>query len=164
MIALPVKTDKENSAVTPVFGKAKWIALAKSETEISTVANPTNSGRILADWMAEQGVKQVIVQSLGANPFLILNRCGIEVYMADAQRTTISEALQALKEGRLTQITPINMGEYLETGHHHGHGNHHGEHGHHHHEGHGEHHGHGGGHHGHGNHHEGGGCGHGHHH
>lgn len=131
MIAMPIKSNSKESALTTVFGKTKYFALVDEESgEITVRENPFESGRDLSEWFANNGVDKVIVKSMGANPFLILNNSGIEVYLCHAKRSTIEETVANLREGKATKITVENMGEYLDAGgHRHGKG---GDHDHHH--------------------------------
>ncbi len=135
MIAMPVKFNKEDAPITPVFGKAKFVALIDKTTQKVDIKEiDFGSGRVLASWLAKNGVKTVIAQEMGANPYMALSGSGVEVYLAPKDRTTINSALELLKDGKLLQITPQNMAEHLDSGHH-NHGGH--EHHHEHHHGHG---------------------------
>lgn len=129
MIAMPVKFNKEDAPLTPVFGKAKFVALIDKTTQKVDIKEiDFGSGRVLASWLVKNGVKTVIVQEMGTNPYMILSRSGVEVYLAPKDRTTINSALEMLNSGKLLHITPQNMAEHLDSGHHHGGGHeHHGE-------------------------------------
>lgn len=150
MIALPVKTMKEDTTITTVFGKAKYIAFIDEAGVAETVIkeNPVNGGRALAGWLIQEGVKKVVFKDMGANPYLTLHQHGIEVYFCTEKRPSLGEIKEAVMGGKAIRVTPENMGEYLDSHSHHGHhhkegnGHHHGEGccGHHHGEGHGHHH------------------------
>ena len=43
-IAVPVKMNKDNSAIAPLFGKAKWFAIIEDE-KIMIEKNPAEGGR-----------------------------------------------------------------------------------------------------------------------
>lgn len=133
MIAMPIKSNSKESALTTVFGKTKYFALVDEENgEITVKENPFDSGRALSEWFVDNGVDKVVVKSMGANPFLILNNGGVEVYLCHEKRSTIEETVALLREGKATRITAENMSEYLDAGgHRHAKGEHH-EHDHHH--------------------------------
>jgi predicted Fe-Mo cluster-binding NifX family protein len=42
-IAIPVKMNKENPPLAPLFGKAKWFAVIEGDT-INIVENPAEGG------------------------------------------------------------------------------------------------------------------------
>ena len=129
IIAIPVKTKKPDAAVAPLFGKAKQFALVDTETGETTLwDNELESGRAVAEHFGATGVEAVVVQEMGANPFLLLKNRNIRVFFAGKERITLPEAVEAWKAGKLTEITPENMGSFLKEGtHQHGH-----DHGHHH--------------------------------
>ena len=45
-IAIPVKMNKENPAIAPLFGKAKWFAIVENN-EVSIVTNENAGGKLL---------------------------------------------------------------------------------------------------------------------
>jgi predicted Fe-Mo cluster-binding NifX family protein len=127
MIAMPIKSNSKESALTTVFGKTKYFALVDEQSgEITVKENPFDSGRTLSEWFVDSGVDKVIVKSMGANPFLILHNSGVEVYICREKRSTIEETVALLREGKTTQVTTENMGKYLDAGgHRHAKGEHH---------------------------------------
>lgn len=132
MIAIPVKTDKTDSAIAPLFGKAKWFALIDENETVSFWKNGLKSGREVVNHFIETGVSEVIFQDMGGNPFMLLDRAGIGCYHAGEGRVLFEEAAAAMQAGRLTRVTQANMFEYVEKSHKHSGGeHHHGEHDHH---------------------------------
>ena len=129
MIAIPIKTDDTNSALAPLFGKAKWFAFIDEKGEVSVEKNAYEGGIKVARWFASRGVTTLITNHLGEKPFHALNESGIKIYCASEKRTTIEEALEAFRAGMLPEVSVINyialLGE--EEGHshkgacHHGH-------------------------------------------
>ncbi|MBN2894618.1 MAG: NifB/NifX family molybdenum-iron cluster-binding protein [Campylobacterales bacterium] len=141
MTVIPVKTDVDQSAIAPLFGKAKWFALISDEGVCTFWRNDTGGGRDVVTQLQRQGVTRVIFTQMGANPYMLLQRAGIKVYHAGEGRILFQESLAKLNEGGLTEVTPLNMSEYLEKGHKHSNGeHHHHDHGHEHHHEHGAHH------------------------
>lgn len=123
MIAIPVKTKKPDTAVAPMFGKAKQFALVNLENgETAFWDNESRSGRAVADYLGQSGVEAVVVQEMGANPFLMLANRKIRIFFAGEGRIALPEVLEAYKAGTLPEITQANMGEFLKEGNHqHGH-------------------------------------------
>ncbi len=132
MIAIPVKTNKENPVVSTLFGKAKWFAYVDGDT-ITIEANETESGRVVVEQMAQRGVEQLVFHHMGGNPYMLLQRAGIECFHDGGERIFLDEVLQKLQKGELTKVEPINMNEFIEQGNMHksGKDHKHGEHHHH---------------------------------
>lgn len=126
MIAIPVKTDTKESAVTPLFGKAKWFAIIAEDGTVSYWKNEIKSGREVVEYFKKQGVTSVIFQDMGGNPFMLLDRAGIACYHGGEGRVLYEEAYAHMKEGTLVRVTPLNMAQYVEKSHKHSGGEHHG--------------------------------------
>lgn len=80
MTAIPVKTDKTESAIAPLFGKAKWFAIIEENGDVIFWKNELKSGREVVNRFIEIGVTNVIFQDMGGNPFLKLEQAGITCY------------------------------------------------------------------------------------
>lgn len=134
MIAIPVKTNSTETAIAPLFGKAKWFALVGDDDSITFWRNEIQSGREVVDHFRAIGVDKVIFHDMGANPCLLLQRAKITCYHSGTGRVLLKDAVKYLKEGVLIEVTPMNMAEYVErgqkhsNGEHHHHGDHHGHH------------------------------------
>jgi predicted Fe-Mo cluster-binding NifX family protein len=145
MIAIPLKTGTSESAIAPLFGKAKWFALIDEAGAVTFWQNSLQSGREVVEHFKTLGVTRVVFQDMGGNPYLMLTSAGIECYHAGHGRILLAEALDFMKKGSLIRVTPENMSEYVERPHRHRkeehqHLHHCGErHGHHAHHGHGHH-------------------------
>lgn len=129
MIAIPMKGNKNDSSITTVFGRSKYIALVdETSGEWSIRSVNFESGRDLSSWLASEGVKKLVVKDMGANPFMICQRYGIEVYFCDAKRATVPEIVEALKKGLYQKVTLENFNDIFEgkgRGYGHGSGHHH---------------------------------------
>jgi len=60
MIAIPVKTNKENPVVSTSFGIAKWCAYVEGDS-VTIEANSTESIRVVVEQMAQKGIDQIIL-------------------------------------------------------------------------------------------------------
>ena len=130
MIAIPLKMKKENSAVSPLFGKAKYFAIA-DKGKIEILENVCHGGNQVAMWLHSLGVKKLLVSHMGANPFETLTKLGIESYFVGEERILLKEALLAYADGDLMSVDKENF-DTIFPPHSHSQGeNHH----HHHHEG-----------------------------
>jgi predicted Fe-Mo cluster-binding NifX family protein len=133
MIAIPVKTNKENPAVSTLFGKSKWFAFVDDNGSISIEANTTDSGREVVENMINKGVSKLVFHHMGGNPFMLLQKGNIECYHDGGERILLSDALTKLKENKFIKVDGSNMAEYIEQGNmHNGGGKHQQDHDHHH--------------------------------
>ena len=138
MIAIPVKSNKEDSAVTTLFGKAKWFALVNDAGQINIIKNETESGRHVVEQLVQMGVNHLIFSHMGGNPFMLLQRSGVKCYHSGVERITIADVVAKFKNNELVKVDGTNMAEYVEQGRMHNKGsnhdhNHDHDHGHHHH-------------------------------
>jgi len=124
MIAIPIKMAKEDSAVSPLFGKAKYFALAKNGT-IKIVKNEFKGGGAVVKWLNNLGVKKILTAHMGENPFSTLLDYGIDVYFVGGERLLVKDALLKYADGELPLLTKTNFNLYLgdEEHHHHSHNN-----------------------------------------
>ncbi len=123
MTAIPLKMNKIESAISPMFGHAKWFAFADKAGEISIEKNPYDGGMQVIHWLMERGVDTIVTSHIGAGPFRFLLDRGVRAYHPGAGRVVLIEALDGLREGRLMAITPENIAQYAQHGggHHHHH-------------------------------------------
>lgn len=131
-IAIPVKTNTDNPAVAPLFGKAKWFAFVQ-EGNISIKQNPVHGGQEVARWLIAEGVDTVIMQEMGDGPYGVLKaESAIAVYHSGFERITLDEVLERFENGMFEKLDEVKMAKIIE--HHeskHSHGDHHHQEGHH---------------------------------
>ncbi|WP_304545400.1 NifB/NifX family molybdenum-iron cluster-binding protein [Sulfurimonas microaerophilic] len=128
MIAIPVKTNNENPALSPLFGKAKWFAYVDRDGNISIEKNETQSGRVVVDNMIAKGVDTIVFNHMGANPFMLLQKANMECFYGGDERILLQDLLSNLQNEELVKVDSTNMTQYLEEGKHdhsHDHSHHH---------------------------------------
>lgn len=134
MIAVPVKTNKENPVVTPLFGKAKWFAFIADDTT-QIVKTPMQGGVEVAQWLLEKGIDTLVFAQMGATPYAIFAKNPqIKLYHAGFERILLNDLLKVLKQGKLKLAEAALMQEVLahhEGKHSHTHEGHHHRGGHH---------------------------------
>jgi predicted Fe-Mo cluster-binding NifX family protein len=138
MIAIPVKTNKENPAVSTLFGKSKWFALIDGE-QITIEANQTESGRQVVENMIAKGVDKLVFHHMGGNPFMLLQRGKVTCYHSGGERILLQDVLAKLQNDELVKVDGTNMSDFVEQGNMHNGGGHH-NHNHDHHHDHDHHH------------------------
>ena len=131
-IAIPVKMNKENSAIAPLFGKAKWFAIVENG-KINIEKNPVEGGRAVIEWFNEIGVDTIIMQEMGAGPYHVIQKLGtMKVYHSGFDRILLADALKKFEENALPLLDESDMSKII--AHHegkHSHANHGHEHHHH---------------------------------
>jgi len=134
MIAIPVKIDKENPAVTTLFGKAKWFAIVDGDT-ITIEKNEIQSGRAVVEYLVSKGVDKLIFNHMGGNPFMLLQKAKVECFHSGDERILLNDVLDKLKNDSLIKVDGTNMSDFVEQGNMHnggGHKEHNHDHEHHH--------------------------------
>jgi predicted Fe-Mo cluster-binding NifX family protein len=112
-IAVPVKMNKKDSAVAPLFGKAKWFALIDGEN-IDILPNEVGHGVAVIDWLRKLGVDTLIIQEMGVSPYNKIVEYGdMKIYHAGFERITLSELLKEFKEGKLAYLDEKKMQEII---------------------------------------------------
>lgn len=130
MITFPVKTNKENAAVSPLFGKAKYFAFYDGEN-LSVEANPFDHGSALINWFKEKGVDEVVIKEMGINPYKKIKNSNIKILYAGDNRVTTEELinkynnsnLELLDENKILKIIKKHEGSHTHS-HDHDHSHH----------------------------------------
>ncbi|MDY0364533.1 MAG: NifB/NifX family molybdenum-iron cluster-binding protein [Arcobacteraceae bacterium] len=120
MIAIPVKTDKENGILSPLFGKAKYFAFIQNG-KVEIKKNEHSGGRAVVRWLKDQGINKLITSHMGKTPFEFLQNLGIKVYFAGEERIELTDLLLKYSDGDLIELTNSNFDIFIqEDDHHHG--------------------------------------------
>lgn len=130
-IAIPVKMNKENTAIAPLFGKAKWFAIIEEE-KIVIEQNPAEGGHGVIEWLHQIHVDTIIMQEMGQSPYHMIQKLGgINVYHSGFERMTLKEALEKFDQDALPLLNDTGMSKIIEhheakhSHQHHGHEDHH---------------------------------------
>jgi predicted Fe-Mo cluster-binding NifX family protein len=132
MIAMPVKMNKENSAISPVFGKVKYFAIVSDNGEIQFIENIEKSGTKAVELLLSKGVKTLLMAHIGESPFKFALTKGIKIFFVGKERITINEAVQKFKNNQLIDATTIDLSQFSTHGKHDHQHEHNHEHHHHH--------------------------------
>ena len=117
MIALPVKTQRSETALSPLFGHAKYFAFVE-DGDVTIEKNPYSGGTEVARWLLDKGVKVVILQHIGRKPFEFLNQNGVACCYIGEGRITISDAIRLFDAGRCERIGSHNIDRFKKHAHH----------------------------------------------
>jgi len=107
-IAIPVKLNRENPPVAPLFGKAKWFAIVDND-RVEIVPNRYEGGLAVINWFLEIGVDVVIVQEIGFSPYEKIKNSSIALYHAGENRILLSEVLEKFDNGKLEIVDDTNI-------------------------------------------------------
>lgn len=112
-IAVPVKMNRENTALSPLFGKAKWIAFIE-DTKIDIQSNNTHGGAALVEWFIRESVDTIIFQEIGQTPYQKMKSAGnITLFHAGNERILLDEALEKFKKNKLLLIDDTNIDDII---------------------------------------------------
>jgi predicted Fe-Mo cluster-binding NifX family protein len=108
MLAVAVKTDKENTAVSPLFGKAKFFAFYDGKT-ISIEKNESKGGTAVIEWFAQKGVETIIVNQMGGSPYKALQKHGMKLLYAGDERIEVGDVVKKYEANELSALTDAQM-------------------------------------------------------
>lgn len=130
-IAIPVKMNKDNPPVAPLFGKAKWFAIVE-DGKVNLETNPADGGREVIEWLNERGVDTIIMQEMGKGTYSVIQKLGtMKVYHSGFERILLEDVLKKFEENALPLLDDAGMAKIIahhEIKHpheHHGHGHEH---------------------------------------
>ncbi len=113
-IAFTTSGTDLNAALDRRFGRASQFLVYDTDSRaFEVVDNAQNlnaaqgAGIQAAQAVVETGAKAVVTGHCGPKAFRVLEAAGVKVYNTDA--TTISEALDMYREGRLTEASAANV-------------------------------------------------------
>ena len=107
--AIPVKMNKETTALAPLFGKAKWFAIVE-DGKVMIEQNTANGGKAVIEWLANSGVDAIILQEMGLKPYETVKSYGnIKLYHAGFERILLDDVLQKLEAGTLVELDDEGM-------------------------------------------------------
>jgi predicted Fe-Mo cluster-binding NifX family protein len=111
--AAPFKTKKLDSAITKVFGKAKYFGIYNDETnEIEVIENQNPGGPAIFAQLVEKGVDVVLTPHAGPGAVNGAMQTGIKLYYCGDERKLLLEAVKEFQEGKYIEITPNNYHQF----------------------------------------------------
>ena len=104
MLAVAVKTDKPNSAVSPLFGKAKFFAFYDGR-ELKIEKNEQQGGVAVINWLASKGVDTLVIKEMGSSPYSEVKKREIKLLYAGDERIEINDLITKYENGRLEPLS-----------------------------------------------------------
>ena len=111
-IAIPVKLNRENPPVAPLFGKAKWFAIIEND-RVEIVPNRYEGGLAVIDWFIDIGVDVIIVQEIGFSPYEKIKDSKIALYYGGKDRILLDEVLEKFDNGELDIVDDTNISQLV---------------------------------------------------
>lgn len=108
MITFPVKTNKENATVSPLFGKAKYFAFYDGEN-LTIEENILKHGAPLISWFLSKGVNDIIIKEMGINPYKKIQETSMNIYYAGDNKITTNEIIEKYNKKELEIINEERM-------------------------------------------------------
>lgn len=99
-IAFTTLLNREDSALSPHFGKAKWILIRDSTGKISFEQNTALNGRAVVDFMVRHGCTDAVFTQIGPGALSHLQNAGIRGWIGTAS-TPVPELVERLGRGEL---------------------------------------------------------------
>lgn len=124
MIVFPLKTNKKDSAISPLFGKAKYFAFYDGKS-LQIEKNELNSGSKLIDWFISKNVDKIVIKEMGSSPYEKIKKTNIKIFYAGDERITSEElinkindqSLQKLKEEQIKEIIKKHKNSHKHSSH-----------------------------------------------
>jgi len=104
MVAVAVKTDKPNSAVSPLFGKAKFFAFYDGH-DLSIEKNEQHGGVAVINWLASKGVDTLVIKEMGSSPYSEVKKREIKLLYAGDERIEINDLITKYENGLLEPLS-----------------------------------------------------------
>jgi len=115
MIAIPLKTNKENSAVAPLFGKAKWFAFVENGN-ITIEKNEEQGGSGVVKWLLSKGVQTLIMQKMSQPPYEMIKEQGsITILYVGSDRIELAEILKRYAANALVILDDTNAPDIIKS-------------------------------------------------
>jgi predicted Fe-Mo cluster-binding NifX family protein len=112
-LAIPVKMNNENSAIAPLFGKAKWFAIVENE-ELSIIPNNQTSGQTVIELFDEMKIDILLIQEMGQSPYAKAKELGMMLYHTGFERILLSDVLEKFKNNDLEILDDTNMEKIIQ--------------------------------------------------
>ena len=104
MLAVAVKTDKPNSAVSPLFGKAKFFAFYDGH-DLKIEKNEQQGGVAVINWLASKGVDTLVIKEMGSSPYSEVKKREIKLLYAGDERIEINDLITKYENGLLEPLS-----------------------------------------------------------
>ncbi len=112
-IAIPVKTNKDNPILSPLFGKAKWFAFVEGDS-VRIEKNETQGGIRVVDWLLEEKIDALIIAHMGNSPYTYFKEgSDVSIFYAGEERVSLQEVIQKFEDETLVIVDDSNSSQII---------------------------------------------------
>lgn len=108
MTVFPVKTNKENSAISPLFGKAKYFAFYDGKN-LSIEENLCDGGGQVIEWFIKRGVNNIIIKEMGIKPYKKTQNSNIKIFHSGDERILTNDLIKKINSNELKELDEKEM-------------------------------------------------------
>jgi predicted Fe-Mo cluster-binding NifX family protein len=113
-LAIPVKVNRDNPPVAPLFGKAKWFAIVENGKVASIIPNKQLGGQAVIELLYEMKIDVILIQEMGINPYEKIKEYGTMVlYHTGFERILLNDVLEKFNNNELEILDDTNMNEII---------------------------------------------------
>ncbi len=113
-LAIPVKMNRENPPVAPLFGKAKWFAIVK-DGDISIIPNNQRGGRAVVELLHEMKIDAILVQEIGFTPYeRVKEYNNMTLYHTGFERILLNDVLEKFRNNELEILDDTNIDKIIQ--------------------------------------------------
>ena len=113
-LAIPVKINKSNPAVAPLFGKAKWFAIIKGGELFSIIPNNQSNGEKVVELFHEMKIDALLIQELGLTPYEKIKEYGtITLYHTGFERILLNDVMKKFENEELELLDDTNIDKII---------------------------------------------------
>jgi predicted Fe-Mo cluster-binding NifX family protein len=102
-VAFTTLLNREDSALSPHFGKAKWILIRDNSGKITFEQNKALNGRAVVEIMAKHSCTDAVFTHIGPGAFLHLEEAGIRGWIGPAA-TPVPQLIECFSRGELQRV------------------------------------------------------------
>ena len=111
--AAPLKMNKVDSAITKVFGKAKYFGIYDDTADVmNIIKNEQQGGPAIFNQLIANKVDVILTSHAGPGAVNASIKFNIDLYYCGSERKTLKEAVAQFKQGEYIKITPENFELY----------------------------------------------------
>lgn len=103
--------NRGTSALSPHFGKAKWVCILDEKGQVEFEQNTALNGRAVVDIMARHGCKDAVFTEIGPGAYSHLKEAGIRGWIGPAG-VPVPEIAGHLRRGELAPAQPEPCGHH----------------------------------------------------
>lgn len=111
--AAPFKMNKQDSAITKVFGKAKYFGIYDDTSNtIEVIENLETGGPAIFKQLQAKNVDIILTAHAGPGAVKKAKEIGMKLYYCGDERKLLLEAVKEFQNGKYIQITKDNFEQF----------------------------------------------------